>query len=194
MAATGLAEFKEVLSDFRQLASLALKGVVAAPLADVWLKLGPPPSKAVGVLTALVEFLAVVWVFQFWFNAEERKLRVRMFIALAIFLVGLVSSLGLFARFAVSPGQGRDRVIEGYSLRPDVRPIINESYTPEQALRESEYDPDKIWTKESIAILQTLITVTWIGTFACFAIYLTIFIIFQRRRRPVPLVQDPVAS
>ena len=191
MAATGLSEFKEVLSDFQQLRSLALKGVVAAPLADIWLKLGPPPPKAIGALTALMEFVGVVCVFQFWLNSKERKLRIRMLIALGICFVGLVSSLLLLGIFTVSPGQGRDRVVEGYSLRPDVKGIVNESYTPEQALRESEYDPDKVWTRDSIAVLQTLIVVTWMATFAGFAVYLTVFIILQRRRHPTPLAQQP---
>ena len=184
MSATGVSEFKEVLSDFKDLGSLALKGVVAAPLTDIWLKLGPPPAKTIGALTALMEFVAVVYVFQFWSNKKERKLRFRMLIALAIFLIGLVSSLILLERFTVSPGQGGERIVEGYFLRPDVRPIVNESYPPEQALRESEYDPDKVWTRESIALLRTLITATWMATFVGFAVYLTTFIILQRRRHP----------
>src|SRR5690349_11838285 len=93
MAATGISEFKEVLSDFKQLSSLALKGAVAAPLANAWLKIGPPPAKAIGALTTLVEFVAVVFVFQVWFNGNQRKLQSRMLIALGIFLVGLLSSL-----------------------------------------------------------------------------------------------------
>jgi hypothetical protein len=190
MATTGLSEFKEVLSDFQQLSSLALKGVVAAPLADILLKLGPPPAKAIGVLTALVEFVAVVGVFQFWSSTKERKLRLRMLMALSIFVVGLVSSLFLLEMFTVSPGQGRDRVVEGYSLRSDIKPILNESYTPEQALRESEYDPEKVWTRGSIALLRALITGTWMATFAGFAVYLTLFIVLQRRRHPVTAVQE----
>ena len=189
MASTGLSEFREVLSDFQQLKSLALKGAIAAPLIDIWLKLGPPPPKAIGVFTTLVEFLALVWVFQFWSDTEERSLRVRMRGALCIFLIGLVSSLVLLDRFTVSPGKGRDRVVEGYSLRPDVKRIVGESYTAEEALSGSEYDPDKVWTRESIALLRALITATWMATFSGFAVYLTVFIILQRRRPLVEVVQ-----
>lgn len=188
MGNTGLSEFKEVLSDFRQLHSFALKAAVTVPLADIWLKLGPPPSKAVGALTSLMEFMTVVWVFQFWSNSSEGKLRVRMKIALGLFLVGIASSLVLLERFSISPGQGRERVVEGLSLRPDVKPIVDASYTPEQALRDSEYDPDKVWTKESIAVLRTLITLTWVATFVFLAAYLTVFIILQRRRRSLARV------
>jgi hypothetical protein len=190
MANNGISEFKAVLSDFQQLGSLALKGAIAAPLADIWLNLGPPPAKAVGGLTALIEFVAVVSVFQFWSNSEERKLRPRMLIALSVFVVCLLSSLMLLDRFTVSPGAGRDRIIEGYSLRPDVKHLIDESFTPEEALTESEYDPDKVWTRGSIAVLRALITVAWMATFAGFAVYLTLFIILQRRRHSVAVAQE----
>jgi hypothetical protein len=182
MASTGLAEFKEVLADFRQLGSLALKCTVAVPFADLWLKLGPPPARSIAVLTSLLEFLAVVWVFHFWYHVTDNKLNSRMKIALVLFCVGIVGSLFLMNKFTVSPGEGRDRVVEGWIIRPDIEPLIGSSYTPEQALKDSEYDPEKVWTKDSVVVMRTLITVVWIGTFDCLAIYLTVFIIAQRRR------------
>lgn len=182
MASDGLSEFKEVLADFRDLHSIALKAAIAVPLADAWLKLGPPPSKLVGALTSLMEFIVVVWVFQFWSDVQDRGLRIRMKIALALFLISIVSALLLLQRFTVSPGQGRERVIEGLYLRPDVKSLVDTSYTPEEALRDSEYDPDQVWTRESIVLLRTLITVTWIASFVFLAIYLNVFIILQRRR------------
>ena len=182
MPNAALKEFKEVLLDFRQLASLALKGAVAAPLVDLWLRVGPLPTKPVAVLSSLVEFLAVIWAFQFWRDIKDRKLRARMMAALAFFSVGILLSLVLLWTYTIVPGQGRERVVEGFSIRPDVKPLINESYTPEQALRESQYDAGKVWTKESIVAVQAAITLIWMMTFASLAIYLTIFIILQRRR------------
>ena len=60
-----------------------------------------------------------------------------MRVALVVFFVGLVSSLALLDLYSVSPGQGRERVIEGYALRSDIEPLISSSYTPDQALRAS---------------------------------------------------------
>jgi hypothetical protein len=145
-----LEEFKEVLSDFRQLASLALKGAVAAPLVDIWLRMGPSPTKSVAVLSSLTEFVAVVWVFQSWRDVKDRKLKGWMKAALSLFCVGITGSLILLWSFTVLPGQGRERVVEGFALLPSVKPLISTSYSPKQALRESEYDADKIWTKPSI--------------------------------------------
>lgn len=183
MADAGLSEFRKVLADFKELNSLALKGTVVLPIADIWLKLGPPPSKAVGALTALIEFLAVVWIFHFWSTLPDGKLRLRMKIALGIFLIGIASSLILLQAFSVSPGHGRERVIEGYTLRSNVRPLISDSYVAEEALRDSEYDAEKVWTKTSIVGLHGSIVAIWIATFTCLAIYLTVFIILQRRRQ-----------
>jgi hypothetical protein len=183
MAKTGLVEFKEVVADFRDLGALAVKGAVAVPLIDVWLKIGPPPAQAIAGLASLIEVIAAAWVFQFGFNREEERLRLWMKAALAVFVLCLVSSLALLQRFTVMPGQGRERVVEGFWLRPDVKPLINDSYTPEQALRESEFEPSKVWTSGSIAVLRTGLTVMWLATYASFAVYLTTFVILQRRSR-----------
>jgi hypothetical protein len=179
---SGLTEFRETLADFRQLGSIALKLAIAAPLADIGLKLGPPPKNTVAILTSLTELVAIVWVFYFWHDIHARKLNVRMKVALAVFCFCMVGSLVLFDRFTVLPGQGRERVIEGLVLRSDVKPILGPSYTPEDALRDSEYDPDKVWTKWSVSMLRATVTVVWLLTFAGFAVYLTTFILLQRRR------------
>ena len=73
MPDTGLSEFRSVLADFQQFGSLALKGVLVAPIADIWVNLGPPPSKAIGLLTSLSQMVAVIWVFQFWSIWNERS-------------------------------------------------------------------------------------------------------------------------
>jgi hypothetical protein len=182
MASVGLNEFKSVISDFKKLNSLALKGAIVAPLIDLWLQVGPMPSKPAAVLSSLVEFIVVIWVFQFLYQADERKLKLGMNAALILFSAAMFMSLILLWTFSIAPNQSRQRVVEGYSLREDVRPLINDSYTAEEALRESAYDASKVWTKSSIVIVTLLISVTWIAAFASFAFYLTVFIVLQRRR------------
>jgi len=177
----GMSEFKEVMADFSQLGSLALKGVVSAPWIDLWLRIGPPPAKWTAVLTSLFQFMVVIWGFNFWSNMDIGKLNIRIKAALGVFCVGLISSLFLTAVFTVSPGEGRERVIKGWILRDDVRPLIKPSYSPEQALRDSEYDPNTVWTTASVATMRILLTVMWLGTFSSCAGYLTGFIIIQRR-------------
>jgi hypothetical protein len=183
MTSNGLSEFRDVLSDFRQLNSQAVKAVIAIPFADVWLKIGPPPSKAVGAITALTEFLVIIWVFQFWYTATENSLRLRMRAALAMFVICMAGSIFLLQRFSVSPGAGKERVVEGVSLRPDVKPLLSDHYSPEDALRESAYDADQVWTRQSVVLMRLAITSAWVGSFACLAVFLNVFVILQRRAR-----------
>lgn len=181
-AANGLSEFKQVLSDFRQMSSLAVKGVVAAPLADVWLRYGPPPAAGIAVLTSVMEFAAIVWVFQAWHTAKEQVLLLRMRWALGCFCICLAASLVLLSNFSVSPGPGRERVIEGATIRPEVAALLGSTYSAEDALRESEYDAAKVWTNASVTAMRTLVTALWVATFVSLAIYLMVFISLQRRR------------
>ena len=193
IGSSGLTEFRETLADFRQLGSLAIKLAIAAPLADIALNLGPAPKNSVAILTSLMEFVAIVWVFHFWHDAEAGKLNVRMKAALAFFCFGLLGSLILVQRFTVLPGQGRERVIEGITLRPDVRLLVGASYTPEDALRDSEYDPDKVWTSGSVGVLRAIVTVVWLLTFVSLAVYLTTFILLQRRRSSQEAPHPPMS-
>jgi hypothetical protein len=177
-----MSEFKAVVSDFGQLSSLALKGVFAAPCLDLWLKIGPPPARAIAVLASLAEFLTVVWGFHFWSNLSRRRLNTRIRFALGLFCVGLASTLFLVTMFTESPGEGRDRVVKGLAVREDVQHIIGPTYSPEQALKDSEYDPTAVWTQSSIAFMRVILTIAWLVTFASLAGYLTGFILQQRRR------------
>jgi hypothetical protein len=189
MAQTGLNEFREVLSDFRQLSALATKALVVVPFADLWLKLGPPPSKIVASITSLIGFLALVFVFQFWHDAKANRLGAIMKASLILFFIGIMISLALLERFTVSPGHGQERVVEGLFIRSDVKPLIDSSFdNTKEALRASEYDAERVWTKSSIVTLQVLITIVWVVTFGSLVVYLGVFIILQRRRAVPGLV------
>jgi hypothetical protein len=186
MAVDQLREFGEVLADFKQLSSVTLKGVFIVPMATIWLNVAPPPVSVTSVSTSTLELLAAMWVFQFWYMTPERLLERRMKIAILCFSVGLVSFLFLNQSFVVSPGSGQGRVIEGFSVRPDVAAVLSSSYRVEDALRDSEYDPQKVWTERSIAIVKNVLLSLWIFTFTCLAVSLTIFVVLQKRRSSLP--------
>jgi hypothetical protein len=177
-----LHEFGEVLADFRNLSSVALKGAFLAPMATIWLNVAPPPVSVTSVATSVLQLLAAIWVFQFWYAAAQSLLESRMKIAILCFALGLVSFLGLNQLFVVSPGPDQGRIIEGYKVRPDVAPILSSSYGADDALRDNEYDPQKVWTGQSISVVTDALLLLWILTFASLAISLTTFILLQKRR------------
>jgi hypothetical protein len=187
MAVNQLREFGEVLADFRQLSSVTLKGVFIVPMATIWLNVAPPPVSVTSVSTSTLELLAAIWVFQFWYKTPEPLLERRMKIAILCFSLGLVCFLFLNQSFVVSPGSGQDRVIEGFSVRPDVAAVLNSTYRVEDALRDGEYDPQKVWTEQSIAIVKNALLLLWIFTFISLAVSLTIFVVLQKRRSALPV-------
>ena len=186
MAVSQLREFGEVLADFRQLSSVMLKGVFIVPMATIWLNVAPPPVSVTSVSTSTLELLAAIWVFQFWYRTSEPLLERRMKIAILSFALGLICFLFLNQSFVVSPGSGQGRIIEGFNVRPDVAAVLNSNYRVEDALRDSEYDPQKVWTEQSIAIVKNVLLSLWIFTFICLAVSLTIFVVLQKRRSFLP--------
>ena len=187
--ASGLQEFKQVLTDFRELGSLAVKGTVAAPLVDIFLKFGPPPATAIAVLTSGMQFLAVTWTFHFWHDTPEQKLNRRMKVCAALFVVGLIFAGAVIKQYTASPGPGRERVVLGYELRSDVKPLIGPNYSALDALREAQYDTSQVWTDSSITVIHVFLVTCWTGTFVAVAMFISTFLMLQRARREAAAVR-----
>jgi len=185
MAATGLQEFKQVLKNFRELSSLTVKGTVAVPLLNVWLRFGPPPTAAVAVLTSGVQFLAVMWTFHFWHGMPRKTLNHRMRLCAALFVAGLIASGVLLEQFTIRPRPNQELVVEGYTLRSDVQPLVGPNYTALDALREAQYDPSQVWTRASIAAIHVLLIISWTGAFVAVAMFISSFLMLQRAGRKV---------
>ena len=180
--ASGLQDFKQVLTDFRELGSLAVKGTVAAPLVDVFLKFGPPPTTAIAVLTSGMQFLAVMWTFHFWHDKPEQTLNRRMKACAALFVAGLIFAGVLMKQFTTSPGPRRENVVLGYELRSDVKPLIGPNYSALDALREAQYDASQVWTDSSIAVMHALLVISWTGTFVAVALFISTFLMLHRAK------------
>jgi hypothetical protein len=182
MAANGLQEFQQLLKNFRELGALAIKGTVALPLFNLWLKFGPPPTAAVAVLTSGMQFLAVVSVFHFWHGKAKKTLNRRMIICAVLFVTGLIASGALLDQFTVRAGPKEEPVVEGYTLRKDVQPLIKPNYPPLEALHDAGYDAYKVWTISSVTIIHILLVACWTATFMAVAVFVSTFLMLQRRR------------
>jgi hypothetical protein len=181
MAKTGLEDFKQVLKSFHELGSLAIKGTVALPLVNLWSKLGPPPTAGVSLMTSATQFLAVMSVFHFWQGVAPRRLNFRMKVSAIVFCVALCASGVLIDRFTSHPRPHSDPIVCGYRLRPDVRPLISASYTASDALRDAEYDAERVWTPGSITLIHAVLIACWLLTFVSVSVFTSTFIILQKR-------------
>lgn len=182
MARSGLAEFKEILADFRDLGALAAKVAVLLPLAGLTVKLGPPPVKAVSVLASLAEFLVLVWAFQFWFGLPRSARDLRMKRSLICFSASIILSLALMDMFTLSPGPGTERVVKGFVLQPYVKPLIGrELATADDALRGASFDSAQVWQQWSVTIVHMTLIAVWLITFCSLTAFLALFVISRRK-------------
>jgi hypothetical protein len=180
MADTGLKEFRQMLANFRELGSLAVKGTVALPLLNVWLKFGPPPAAAMAVCTSALQFSALMWTFHFWHGEPKKNLDRRMRVCAVLFVLGLLASGILLERFTVRPGPNRERVVKGYVVRSDVQPLIGPNFDTTMALQAAGYDPEQVWTASSITTIYVLLAASWVIAFVSIAMFISGFLLQQR--------------
>jgi hypothetical protein len=180
MRSAGLNEFKQIMADFRRITPLTVKGVIAAPLIDLWTKAGPPPTNILPVVTFLVELLALIWVCHFWYNLSAKRLKRRMGMALLVFVVCMIGSIALIQKFTVQRGRGAERIVVGYSVRTDIEPLLRPDYSVWDAFRETE-KAESVWTKESIDLMSVIIQTVWALTFAALTVFIGTFVMAQRR-------------
>jgi hypothetical protein len=187
MASSGLEEFKRVVADFSDVGAIGLKLAVAAPLLDYVVKFGPPPVRAVSALTSVSELLVLLWSFHFWSGLDRVVQNRLMKRALICFCTGLIGSLALIEMFTIIPGPDRERVVEGFVLQPSTKALAATGISPEEALRDAEFDASAVWVQSSVVLVRVSLVVLWVTTFTALAAYISLFVIMHR-------AQDTIAS
>jgi len=183
MAKTGLEEFREVLADFKSLSTLAVKGAVVAPLADLVLHVGAPWPPGVPLITSTVELITLICVFHFWFSKSYKQLTQRMKIFLVVLCVSFFGHLYLLDAYTfVSPATSK-RYAKGFVVRPDVQQLIPVAFkTPEEVLSNYEYKEEAVWTAGSITAARLSLLAVWLIVFASLSGFIGTFIMAQRRK------------
>lgn len=188
MARNGIDEFKEVMADFRSVTSLAAKGALAAPFADLILRqfdtgVSPPWPPGVLVITSVAELLVLMAVFNFFFPSGARTLDRLMIAALVVLCAAFVGYLLLFSNFTHPHPKTQRLLVLGYEpLNEDVRQAFAEGYTNEQALEENEFMPAKVWTERSITHVRIGILLAWLLVFISLSAFIGLFVMAQRRK------------
>jgi hypothetical protein len=179
---TGLQEFKALLSNVKSITSWAVNGIILVPLADVVLKLGPPWPKGVPILTSLAELLVLMCIFQFCFRASRKRLSRCMLIAIFVMCLSFFGYLILVNSFTFSPPSTTARYAKGFSVRSNVKPLINDQYTENDALQDAEYDPKNVWEPWSITTVEVSLLALWLILFGSLSLFVGAFVMFQQRK------------
>jgi hypothetical protein len=182
MPNSGLEEFKEVVSDFRNLGAFAINSTVIAPLATPLFPLYPSWPAGISILTTLSELLVLICIFHFWFYLNRKRLNRRMLAALVLLCISLVVYLALYDLFTFKRPANKERDVKGFVLRSDVAPLIGDQFTAEDALMEAEYKPKEVWAAWSITTMRILLLAFWLLFFVSLSTFVGLFVMYQRRR------------
>ena len=180
MKTDGLAEFLTMVSDFKRVQSLIFKGMIALPLAGIWLKLGPPTTNFTAALLTLTELLILVLTFQLWYPLPAQKLRTRFVVSTSACLVAMVALI-CFLNFYTFEFEGK-RVVIGTQLQDVVSQVVEPGETALDKLKESNYQPDQVWTPDSIRTVETLLELNWLAAIMTYTAALAAFAMLQRKR------------
>lgn len=185
---TGLEEFNQVIADFRSISSLAVKGAVAAPFADVVLRqfnigLAPPWPTGVLVITSVAELLVLIYIFQYWRTKSKKSFNRRMLAALVVLIIAFSGYVYLFGTLTRAHPKTKQAIVLGFEPANDsLKTAFSEGYTADEALEENEYNPATIWSSRSINITRITLLLAWLLIFAGLSSFIGAFVISQRQR------------
>lgn len=182
----GLDEFKKLVNDYQTVTGYVVKGAVALPLADYVTKLGPfwPNADAVPVITALVELLTLIWVFQFWLPLNEVRLRRAFGLSVVFACVLFLSYAIFFEAYTYIPPNSSTSLYKGLCMRPEVKAVIGPQDTPDSLIHEANDNPAKVYEYWSIILVAVIALCLWLLSFSCFVAAISSFILYQKRRKP----------
>jgi len=180
--ASGLDDFKRLLTEFRGLSVWAVGSAVAVPFAAALIDLSPPWPRGVVLATAVVELVALVLVFQFFKSAKRRPInRVLLTGTLVLALVSPVylTMLSLYTYQVPTTGE---RFVKGYDCTPEAVAVLKErpcSSLRLYDLQTVEYKAEWLWTGGSIAVIRITLVLLWFLVFASLSLALGSFLVYQ---------------
>jgi hypothetical protein len=183
--ANGIEEFKRLLTEFRGLSVWAVGGGVAVPFVAAMTDLSPPWPPAIVPVTAVIELLSLVLVFQFLRTSKRRLINWILSVSVALFVTtGLIYLLGL-SLYTYEVPTTKERFVKGYECTSEAKAIFGE-HCPDlglDELRTAEYEADRLWTRKSIAFTRSIIVFVWLLVFAELSFALGSFLVYQMRAK-----------
>ncbi len=181
--ASGLNDFKKLLKEFRGLSIWAVGGGLVVPFAASMVDLSPPWPSGVVAVTALIELVALVLVFQFFKTASRRVTNRILILSLTMFVATGVVYLAAISYYTYQVPTTKERFVKGYECTADAR-LVFENRCPDLGLDElqtAEYEAERLWTRKSIAVTRTVLVLVWLMAFVALSVALGGFLNYQMR-------------
>jgi len=182
---SGLDEFKKLLAEFRGLSAWAVGGAVAVPFAAALVDFSPPWPPGIVLVTAVVELIALVFVFQFLKSAKRRSINRALIVSTAGLSIASVVYLILLSLYTYRVPTTGERFVKGYNCTPEAKAIFKD-HCPDlglDELRTAEYEAERLWTRRSLTLMRVTLVILWSAAFILLSLTLGAFIVYQMNVR-----------
>jgi hypothetical protein len=194
--------FWQFVKSVRSVPAWIVKASLAGPILNIVTKLGPtwPAVGGVSLLTAMIEVVALMLVFQF---LGQRRLAIRRLekwlLRLGIGLVVLLITYMCFFRFFTfnDPFTNQTKT-KGFvlssmvadalagdktrAIKDDLVWDIHGNLPESKLLKLGGYDSRFIWASWSVDIVEFLLLANWLAFFATFSAFTGLFVLLQQKK------------
>ena len=185
---TGLQDFKKVLKEFKSLSVWGAGSSALLPFIASFLSVIPPWPSQLSVITAAVQLITLIVVYQ-GFSDDSRKISRSIRPFAFVGLVVLLGYIALFSMFTIYVPQAHRAIVVGYECTTSAASIFRDRcpFLTVDDLAGAAYDEFLLWTKSSITVMRVVLVGAWLALFILFASILGQFLIIQMHssKRPV---------
>ena len=184
--ASGLDEFRSVLKDFKSLSGWTLGAGLGAPFLAALGSLAPPPwPKQITLVTAVMDLVVLVLVFQFFASSSRKRVNRTMAVAALVLAIVAVTYVFVFLRYTFVIPSDNSRIVKGFVCTEAAAVVFGEDCgdNPGEKLALMEYKPAKLWTTSSIDRITQTLAALWLLSFCALSTVIGLFIVFQRRQK-----------
>jgi hypothetical protein len=180
-----------VLDRLRSPFPWAIAGVVAVPFGAAYGEFTPPWPPHVEIATAILQAVT--------FTLSRHRLRtastaaINRMIAAAAVILALASTAYLLAGslYIYQTPTTKERWVKGFTCSPEAQMIYKDKcpYLGVDELRGAEYEAERLWTVQSIAVVKVALVALWL--IACIALTILIanaLVHYARAQAPAPHV------
>ncbi|WP_157063896.1 hypothetical protein [Methylobacterium tarhaniae] len=180
----GLANFKNLLREFRELAAWAA-GPTAAPFVAHLLDLAPPWPRSIVFLTTITELIALVLAFQLLSGASKKTIQRVMLSSLVVIMIFSPIYLIAASQFTIRM-PNKDLTVAGLVCTGEARAVYKDKcpWLGRFELADAEYNADQLWEFWSISLVRTGLVMLWSLIFGALSMLFGSFLIHQMRLKP----------
>lgn len=187
--ATGLDDFKKLLKEFRGLSQWSVVGgSLVVPFAAYLASLSPPWPRGIVPVTAVVELVALMLVFQFYNDSSRRVINRVLLLSVAVFALAGVVYLGAVSYFTYEAPTTKERFVMGYECTDEALLVFKKHCADlgTDELKTAEYEAERLWTRRSIAVTRAGLALLWSVDFVALSFALGSFLCYQMRKKREP--------